>query len=108
MQRLYATGIRLFVHVGHCHDTVSSCRKASRRETFQRLVPFDDFGVRTDLKNDHECQRWRTLARKRVNAKHLLRIKPEDLQTFHSRSARQRDITLTLLKHLTKIDLDAL
>jgi hypothetical protein len=39
---------------------------------------------------------------------HLLGIKPEDLQTFHSRSARQRDITLTLLKHLAKIDLDAL
>ena len=39
---------------------------------------------------------------------HLLRIKPEDLQTFHSCSARQRDITLTLLKHPAKIDLYAL
>jgi hypothetical protein len=44
----------------------------------------------------------------KTQALHLLRIKPEDLQAFHSRSARQRDITLTLLKHLAKIDLDAL
>lgn len=43
-----------------------------------------------------------------VKRRHLHRIKPEDLQAFHSRSARQCDVTLTLLKHPTKIDLDAL
>ena len=43
-----------------------------------------------------------------LRAPHLLRVKPEDLQTFHGRGARQRDITLTLLKHLAEIDLDAL
>jgi hypothetical protein len=53
--------------------------------------------------------RWtKSNGEKKKVAADLLRIKPEDLQTFHSRSARQRDITLTLLKHLAKIDLDAL
>ena len=40
--------------------------------------------------------------------RHLLRIEPEDLQTLHSRSARQGDVALALLKHPAEIDLDAL
>jgi len=42
------------------------------------------------------------------SATHLLGVKPEDLQTLHSRSTRQSDITLALLKHLAKVDFNAL
>jgi hypothetical protein len=76
----------------------------SCRETLQRLVPFDDFGMRTDL-NRGERQPNHTMVDK---APHLLRIEPEDLQTLHSRSARQSDVALALLKHPAEIDLDAL